>query len=94
MADRDGWKAGGFFYWALGDIFFRFFSLLFLTWFWIGFFSDLGGVLEAKMGAKTSFWSVFGDVFLNGILKSIFWCFLKIFFKVRTLIFVRTGDVL
>ena len=79
MADRDGWKAGGFFYWALGDIFFRFFSLLFLTWFWTGFFSDLGGVLEAKMGAKTSFWSVFGDVFLKGILKTIFWCFIDFF---------------
>ena len=45
------------------------FSLLFLPWFLKGFFLDFGRVLEAKMGAKTSFWSVFGDVFLKGILK-------------------------
>ena len=55
--------------------FFVFFSLLFRTWFLKGFFLDFGGVLEAKMGAKTSFGSVFCDVFLEGSLGSIFLCF-------------------
>ena len=64
---------------SCGQFFRYFFSLLFLPWFLKGFFWDFGRVLEAKMGAKTSFWSVFGDVFLNGILKSIFWCFFDFF---------------
>ena len=65
-------EAGGFFYWALGGLFFVFFSKLFFTSFFKGFFLDFGGVLEAKMGAKTSFWNVFCDVFVKGILESIF----------------------
>ena len=56
-------------------VFSPFFSLLFLTWFLKGFFLDFGGVLEAKMGAKNSFGSVFGYVFLEGSLGSIFLCF-------------------
>ena len=72
-------------------VFSSFFPLLFLTWFLKGFFLDCRGVLEPQMGAKTSFWNVFCDIFLEGILESIFLCF---FFKVRTLIFVRTAWVL
>ena len=63
--------------------FFVFFSLLFLTWFLKGFFLDFGGVLEAKIGAKTSFGSVFCDVFSEGILGSIFLCFFKFFLKLE-----------
>ena len=68
-------RGGGFPKWALVGIFFVFFSLLFRTWFLKGFFLDFGGVLEAKIGAKTSFGSVFCDVFSEGILGSIFLCF-------------------
>ena len=44
---------------------------------------DFGGVLEAKIGAKTSFGSVFCDVFSEGILGSIFLCFKKFVLKLE-----------
>ena len=52
-----------------------FFSSLFSASSFDGFFLDFRRVLEAKIAPKTSFWSVFCDVFLEGILESIFWCF-------------------
>ena len=72
MADRDGAKAGGFFYWALGGLFFVFFSKLFFTSFFKGFFLDFGGVLESQMGPQTSFGGVFYNAFFEGVLESIF----------------------
>ena len=79
MADRDGSKAGGFFYWALGDFFFRFFSKLFFTSFFKGFFLDFGGALESQMGPQTSYGGVFYNVFFEGVLESIFSLFFCFF---------------
>ena len=53
----------------------RFFSSLFSASSFDGFFLDFRRVLEAKIAPKTSFWSVFCDAFLEGILESIFLCF-------------------
>ena len=53
----------------------RFFSSLFSASSFDGFFLDFGGVSEPQIGAKTSFGSVFCDVFSEGILGSIFLCF-------------------
>ena len=61
----------------------RFFSSLFSASSFDGFFLDFRRVLEAKIAPKTSFWSVFCDAFLEGILESIFWCFFKFFLKLE-----------
>ena len=65
----------GFFSRVSKAFFFVFFFEAFFHVVFQRFFLDFGGVLKAKIGAKTSFGSVFCDVFLEGSLGSIFLCF-------------------
>ena len=57
MADRDGWKAGGFFYWALGNIFRSSRSLLRQVF---------------LLGSGRHFFSFFFASFSNMVLDRIF----------------------
>ena len=50
----------------------QFFRFFFRFFFEHGFGKDFSWILEPKIGAKTSFWRVFCDAFLEGILESIF----------------------
>ena len=66
LIDRGRWS-------ARFGVFSPFVSLLFLTWFLTGFFSDFGEVLEPQIGPQTCFWDVFGDAFFGGHLGMYFY---------------------
>ena len=74
--------------------FFRFFFASFSTMvferIFLGFWRGFGG----QNGCQNQFWECFLRCFSGGQLGIDFFVFLKIFFKARTLIFVRIANVL
>ena len=54
------------------------------------FWRDLGRFWEAQMEVKIYIWEAFRDAFVERVVES----FLKLFFQIRTLIFLRTASVL
>ena len=56
----------------------------------IGFWRVFGRFWEVQMEEKIDFWEVFRDAFAERVVESIF---LR-FFEIRTLIFLRTANVL
>ena len=90
MPGRVRAEAGGFFWRVLEAFFCEYFSFLVLERIFLRFWKDFGGPNRCQ----NQFLMCFLRCLFGGDLGVDFFIFFKFFVQARTLIFVRTGEVL